>query len=223
MKIVKLLMVIWILTGCSSISKQAANIFTCKNKVEIVATDLLKVDTSGMMVDYGGQLINKQQSLFCTHWNIFGEEVTFIARNGEKVKRTVVGVQQLGHDVCILTFDKELDPKQHWIAPVADLSQATQVTVFRYKDRKPISVKVESDFFYHGMWSTEYNVFKCVPGKSVRPGDSGKGWYAMIDGKIHLVGINSFITFNILSEPIAAFSPEVGEIYNPKYWKLSSK
>lgn len=220
MKFVKLLMILWVLAGCTGISQyETTNIFT-EDPVEEVVADVLEVDTSGMMVDYGGQLINKRQSIFCTHWDIFGKEVTFIARNGKEVKRTVANVQRLGHDVCMLTFDKELDPKQHWIAPVADLTKPTDVTVFRYRDREPISVKVFPDFFWHGMWSCEYNVFECVPGKSVRPGDSGKGWYAKINGKIHLVGLNSFITFDAVQEPRAAFSPELGEIYNPKYWKL---
>jgi hypothetical protein len=187
----------------------------------IKASETLDVDTSGMMVDYGGQLVNKRQSLFCTHWNLIGKEVTFIARNGEKVTRVVVGQNRLGYDLCMLTFNEDLDPKQHWIAPVADIEGDTTVTIFRYKERAPISVKVSSDYFMHGPISAEYNSFECIPGKSVRPGDSGKGWYAMVDGKIHLVGINSYIQINMFTqEPIRAFSPEVGEIYNPKHWTL---
>ena len=219
MKTLKLLMMMWILVGCTGIS-QTMLLKDEPKVVDKVDNDVLKVDTSGMMVDYGGQLINKRQSLFCTHWDILGQEVTFIARNGKEVKRIVIDMRRLGHDVCIVTFNKELDPEQHWIAPVADLTEPTQVTVFRYKERKPISVKVIPDLFFHGMWSCEHIVFECVPGKSVRPGDSGKGWYAMIDGKIHLVGLNSYITFDWTKTPVAAFSAEVGEIYNPKHWEL---
>ena len=218
MNILKLLLLIWVLAGCTGISHTM--LLTEEPKVE-EAAKVLKVDTSGMMVDYGGQLINKRQSLFCTHWDILGREVTFIARNGKEVKRIVIDMRRLGHDVCIITFNEELDPEQHWIAPVADLTETTEVTIFRYKDREPISVKVQPDFFYHGMWSCEHIVFKCEPDKDVRPGDSGKGWYAMIDGKIHLVGLNSYIVFdNLTRTPVVAFSAEVGEIYNPKHWEL---
>lgn len=217
MKTLKALLLMWFLVGCTGISQ---TMLLTNEPKGMVVNDTLNVDTSGMMVDFGGQLINKRQSLFCTHWDIMGKEVTFIARNGKAVKRTVVDMRRLGHDVCIVTFNEELDPKQHWIAPVADLTEPTQVTVFRYRDREPISVEVVPDFFYHGMWSTEHIVFRCVPGKSVRPGDSGKGWYAMIDGKIHLVGLNSYITFDWTYTPIAAFSAEVGEIFKPKQWEL---
>ena len=182
-----------------------------------VARDVepLKVDTSGMMIKYGGQLINKRQSLFCTHWDILGEEISFIARNGERVYRTVVKIDKLAYDLCIVTFDEDLDPKQHWFAPVADIDEHTVVTIFRYDQllRGPIVVEAENDFFYRGIFDTEYNSFLCMPGRSIRPGDSGKGWYAMIDGKIHLVGINSYISLSRRQEPVRAFSPEVGEIY----------
>ena len=179
----------------------------------------LFVDTSGMMVDYGGQLINKRQSLFCTHWDILGMDVTFIARNGEKVKRRVIKMDKLGLDLCIITFDKDLDPKQHWFAPVADIDKDTTATVFRYRDRHAIVVEVQNDYYYEGMFNAEHNSFPCKPGKSIRPGDSGKGWYAMVDGKIHLIGINSYISMDLFrQEPIRAFSPEVGEIYE-KYLK----
>tara|TARA_R110000765_G_scaffold424197_1_gene534493 strand:+ start:1757 stop:2398 length:642 start_codon:yes stop_codon:yes gene_type:complete len=182
----------------------------------------LKVDMSGMMVEFGGQLINKRQSLFCTHWDLLGKEVVFIARNGERVKRTVVKMDKLGVDVCILTFDEDLDLKQHWVAPVADIKGDTIVTIFRYMARTPIIVEVESDFFYKGPVTSEYNTFKCMPGRSIRPGDSGKGWYTTINGKIHLVGINSYITFNWRGEIVRGFSAEVGEIYS-KYQKELKK
>lgn len=182
-----------------------------------VARDVkpLKVDTSGMMLKYGGQLINKRQSLFCTHWDILGEEISFIARNGKEVKRTVVKIDKLGFDLCVVTFDEDLDPEQHWFAPVADIDEHTVVTIFRYDQlmRGPIVVEAENDFYFEGMFKTEYNSFLCMPGRSIRPGDSGKGWYAMIDGKIHLVGINSYISLSWRQEPVRAFSPEVGEIY----------
>ena len=174
-----------------------------------------------MMVKYGGQLINKRQSLFCTHWDILGEKISFIARNGKAVHRTVVKIDKLGFDLCIVTFDEDLDPEQHWFAPVADIDEHTVVTIFRYDQlmRGPIVVEVESDFYYdQGMFDTEYNTFLCMPGRSIRPGDSGKGWYAMIDGKVHLVGINSYISLSWRQEPVRAFSPEVGEIYE-KYQK----
>jgi len=184
----------------------------------------LLVDTSGMMVDYGGQLVNKRQSLFCTHWDILGEEVTFIARNGEKVKRKVVKVDRLGFDLCIITFDKDLDPKQHWFAPVADIDEETTATVFRYRERHSIVVEVQNDYYYEGMFNAEHNSFPCKPGKSIRPGDSGKGWYAMVDGKIHLIGINSYISMSLfIQEPIRAFSPEVGEIYESYLKKLKDR
>lgn len=175
----------------------------------------IKVDMSGMMVDFGGQLINKRQSLFCTHWDLLGKEVEFIARNGERVKRTVVKMDKLGFDVCILTFDEDLDLKQHWVAPVSDIEGDTVVTIFRFKQRAPIVVEVQSDvFFKEGPdVPTEYNTFRCIPGKSIRPGDSGKGWYTVIDGKVHLVGINSYITFNWRREILSGYSAEVGEIY----------
>lgn len=181
----------------------------------------LNVDESGMMVKYGGQLINKRQSLFCTHWDILGEEISFIARNGKAVNRTVVKIDKLGFDLCIVTFDEDLDPKQHWFAPVADIDEHTVVTIFRYDQlmRGPIVVEVENDFYYdQGMFDTQYNTFLCMPGRSIRPGDSGKGWYALIDGKVHLVGINSYISLSWRQEPVRAFSPEVGEIYE-KYQK----
>jgi len=223
MKTLKTIIAIFTLlfySGCGVSELQSYNInFTSTQKEE--GSKVLDVDTSGMMVDYGGQLINKRQSLFCTHWNIVGKEVTFIARNGEKVKRIVLGMNRLGNDLCIVTFDKDLDPKQHWIAPVADIKGVVEVTVFRYKDRKPISVEVAGDVFFHGLLSAEYNIFECVPGKSVRPGDSGKGWYAEVDGKIYLVGINSFVIFGDNEDNILyAFSPEVGELFKPYQWQL---
>lgn len=182
-----------------------------------VARDIkpFKVDTSGMMIKYGGQLINKRQSLFCTHWDILGEEVSFIDRNGKRIFRTVVKIDKLGFDLCVVTFDEDLDPKNHWFAPVADIDKHTVVTIFRYDQfmRGPIVVEVENDFYFEGMHNTEYNSFLCMPGRSIRPGDSGKGWYAMIDGKMHLVGINSYISLSMRQEPVRAFSPEVGEIY----------
>ena len=72
---------------------------SCSTIVSDVLTfgsEPLAVDTSGMMLDYGGQLVNKRQSLFCSHWNIIGKEVTFIARNGKKVTRKVVKIDKLG-------------------------------------------------------------------------------------------------------------------------------
>lgn len=216
MRIIKtaVVVILLVLTQCVSNPLKQLNI------VQTQPAEVLDVDTSGMMVDYGGQLINKRQSIFCTHWNIFGKEVTFIARNGEKVKRTVIAMNRLGYDICIVTFDRALDPKQHWIAPVADIEGEVAVTIFRYKERAPISVKVTADVFVHGPVSTEFITFECIPGKSVRPGDSGKGWYAKIDGKIHLVGINSFILQDWTGQPRQAFSPEVGEVFNPKNWIL---
>jgi len=155
-----------------------------------VARDIkpFDVDESGMMVKYGGQLINKRQSLFCTHWDILGEEISFIARNGKEVKRTVV-------------------------------------TIYRYDQlrREPIVVEVENDFYFEGMFKCEYHSFLCMPGRAIRPGDSGKGWYAMIDGKMHLVGINSYISLSWRQEPVRAFSPEVGEIYEEYQKELKAR
>ena len=214
MKIIKLVAVLLITTFCDNLYSHDVT----------EGKEPLKVDMSGMMVEFGGQLINKRQSLFCTHWDLLGKEVVFIARNGERVKRTVVKMDKLGVDVCILTFDEDLDLKQHWVAPVADIKGDTVVTIFRYKERVPIIVEVESDFFNKGpVASAEYNTFKCMPGRSIRPGDSGKGWYTEIGGKIHLVGITSYITLNWRGEIIRGFSAEVGEIYSEYQKELKQK
>lgn len=213
MRLIKLIAVLLVLTFGGNLHSHDVT----KNK------EPFKIDMSGMMVDYGGQLINKRQSLFCTHWDLQGKEVEFIARDGKRVKRTVVKTDKLGYDLCILTFDEDLDLKQHWVAPVADIEGDTIVTIYRYKQREPIIVEVESDFYCDGLFDTEFNSFLCRPEKSVRPGDSGKGWYAMIDGKAHLVGINSHISVSWRLEPIRAFSPEVGEIYEEYQKELKQR
>ena len=166
-----------LLTACSSSDKKTP---------KVVSKLIQGIDTSGTIHHLGGMLINESQSIHVTHWPTKpGQKIFFVGKDKNRVYRTIKNIKDLGHDLCILTFDKPLDLNNHTIIPVAKPIIGAPVTVLRFESRPRRATVVQA---YSPKGRAKLAL---TPSTYLEPGDSGKAWIQIQDDRKVCVGLNS--------------------------------
>ncbi len=176
MKTILITAVALLLTACSSSDK----------KPKIVSKLIQGIDTSGTIHHLGGMLINERQSVHVTHWPTkVGQKVFFVGKDTKRHYRNITKIEDLGLDLCILTFDKPLDLNNHTMYPIAKPIIGAPVTVLRFESRPRRATVVQA---YSAKGRAKLAL---TPSTYLEPGDSGKAWIQVQDGKKVCVGLNS--------------------------------
>lgn len=139
------------------------------------------IDRSGQDVASKAILIAKDKLLHAAHWpNKVGTVVRLRGRDGKLIIRTVVKVEDKGHDLSILTLDKPVDPKNHRITRIAHPRLGEPVTIDRHWGRPPLGtiMRTTDKGFAYG-WARKAEIIS---------GDSGGPWRQNHDGEIVVLG-----------------------------------
>lgn len=177
MKTILIAAVALLVTACSSSDKK---------KTTPVLELIQGIDLSGTLHHLGGMLINDHQLIHVTHWPTKeGQKVFFVGKDKKRVYRNIAKIEDLGHDLCIITFDKPVDLSNHTIYPVAKPIIGAQTTVLRFESRPRRATVVQA---YSAKGRAKLAL---TPSSYLEGGDSGKAWIQVQDGKKVCVGLNS--------------------------------
>jgi len=177
MKTIIIAAVALLLTACSSSDKKKPN---------PAIKHIQGIDLSGTLHHLGGMLINESQLIHVTHWPTKeGQPVFFVGKDKKRVYRNIAKIEDLGHDLCIITFDKPVDLNNHTIYPVAKPIIGAPTTVLRFESRPRRATTVQA---YSAKGRAKLAL---SPSTYLEAGDSGKAWIQIQDGKKVCVGLNS--------------------------------
>lgn len=144
------------------------------------------IDTSGMLHHLGGMLINDHQLVHVTHWPTkVGQSVFLVGKDKKRYYRNIIQIEDLGKDLCILTLDKPVNLNNHTIIPIAEPIIGARTTALRFEDRPRRGTSVA------GHDRVGRAKLALTPETYLEPGDSGKAWIQIQDGKMVCVGLNS--------------------------------
>lgn len=164
--------------GCSSSDK--------KSDTPTVLKLIQGIDTSGTIHHLGGMLINDRQVVHVFHWPTKpGQSIFFVGKDNKRHYRTISRIEDLGLDLCILHLDKPLNLNNHTIYPIAKPIIGAPTTVLRFESRPRRATVVQA---YHPKGRAKLAL---TPSTYLEPGDSGKAWIQVQDGKKVCVGLNS--------------------------------
>jgi len=178
MKTILITAVALLLTACSSSDK--------KSKPSKVQELIQGIDLSGTIHHLGGMLINDRQVVHVFHWPTKpGQSIFFVGKDKLRYYRTITRIEDLGHDLCILHLDKPLNLNNHTIYPIAKPIIGAPTTVLRFESRPRRATVVQA---YHPKGRAKLAL---TPSTYLEPGDSGKAWIQVQNGKKVCVGLNS--------------------------------
>jgi hypothetical protein len=145
--------------------------------------EVIEVDQSGTVSQLGGAIISATEIAHVTHWPVTpGQTITIATNDGGRVSRKVVLKTELLADLSILHLDRPLDLSRHTLLGIAPAQVGEAVTIERL-NRQPIATWITN--------ATEAQVFADTDERTIQSGDSGKRRIQMIEGKPHVVSLNS--------------------------------
>lgn len=176
MKTILIAAVALLLTACTSDKKPSA---------PKVTKLIHPIDTSGTLHHLGGMLINDHQLVHVTHWPTRpGQPVFFVSKDNQRVYRTILSIEDLGTDLCVITLDSPVDINNHTIIPIAKPIIGIPTTVLRFESRPRRATSVAGyDYIGRPKLALTSSTF-------LESGDSGKAWIQIQDGKQVCVGLN---------------------------------